>query len=195
MLGSPCQYPASAAWGTGISSTAPPNGITDLTYYVTPEGRVVDVTLVKRSPIAADLDAAAVQCVSAWRIDPADKSPAASVGPHRGTINWLVTPGAKSNADMPPGRFIPIPQGCAGYYPPIAARLNKEGTTILEFTVRADGSARDARVLQSSGFVPLDDGAVACAKFWHFEPTTKDGKPIEATKTYSVEWRMQAPPK
>jgi outer membrane biosynthesis protein TonB len=89
-------------------------------------------------------------------------------------------------------------------------RLNAEGTTVVGFLVEPDGSVRNAVLLQSAGsqrettghaallgaaYTALDDMAVACMKFWHIEPVMKDGKPIEATKTFSVQWRMQGPPK
>jgi len=60
-FGSSCEYPASALnpYGQGTSYR---QGRTDLTYFVTAEGKVVDVTMRSRSWFG-HLDSAAVQCV------------------------------------------------------------------------------------------------------------------------------------
>ena len=78
-------------------------------------------------------------------------------------------------ATPPPPQVVapPKPQGitapvalksahnCADrFYPPIAVRLNQEGTTRVRITVSADGQVTDAKLSDSSGHDSLDQAAL-----------------------------------
>jgi len=49
---------------------------------------------------------------------------------------------------------------------------------MLRVQVRADGSAGEVQIAQSSGFPMLDDAAKSAVQNWRFHPATLDGKPI-----------------
>jgi len=78
------------------------------------------------------------------------------------------------------------------YYPPIAVRLNQEGTSTIEVHVGADGSVTGVDIKNSSGHDSLDQAAVKCASnAWHFKPAMENGQPVASSKEYNVVWRLQ----
>lgn len=106
----------------------------------------------------------------------------------------------------PPPRLPPKPQGitapvsiggshsCENEYPPIAVRLNQQGTTTIKFTVDPNGRVSDVRVVGSSGHDSLDEAAVRCASSWHYKPALADGHPVPAPWTTDVQWKLQNAP-
>jgi protein TonB len=88
---------------------------------------------------------------------------------------------------------IGAPHNCpqARWYPPIALRLNQEGTTTLAFTITTDGSITDVSVAESSGFSSLDDAAVRCAQAsWHYKPALQNGQPVQVPWKAKVLWKL-----
>jgi protein TonB len=76
-------------------------------------------------------------------------------------------------------------------YPAAEHKAGIEGTVVLEITVGADGSVRDAQVIQSSGNGELDRVAAVCAKAkWRYKPAMKDGVPVEAHIQARVVWKL-----
>ena len=82
---------------------------------------------------------------------------------------------------------------CASsYYPPLAVRLNHEGSTTLTVQIGADGQVKGTNVSGSSGFPELDEAAQKCVEArWHFSPATQNGAPIESTKQYRIVWKLR----
>lgn len=103
----------------------------------------------------------------------------------------------------PPPPALPKPKGitapvsigvshnCARAYPPVAQRLNQQGTTTVRFTVNTDGSVSDVRVVKSSGHTMLDDAATGCASAWRYRPALEDGQPVAASWTANVQWKLR----
>jgi protein TonB len=78
------------------------------------------------------------------------------------------------------------------YYPPIAVRLNQEGTTLVTVHVGADGSVESVDVANSSGHDSLDQAAIKCATAaWKFKPAMENGQAVASTKQVSIVWRLQ----
>jgi periplasmic protein TonB len=78
------------------------------------------------------------------------------------------------------------------YYPPIAIRLNQEGTTTVEVHVGADGSVSGVDVTSSSGHDSLDQAAIKCiTNAWKFKPAMENGSPVAVTKQYAIKWQLQ----
>jgi protein TonB len=77
------------------------------------------------------------------------------------------------------------------FYPPLAVRLNQEGTTLLAFHILPDGSVANATVAESSGHDDLDDAAVRCASTWRYKPAFQNGQPIEVPWKASVRWQLK----
>jgi protein TonB len=83
------------------------------------------------------------------------------------------------------------PHSCESEYPPMAIRLNQQGTTIINFTVNIDGSVSNVRIVGSSGHEMLDAAAIQCAWSWRYRPAFENGWPVRAPWTTSVHWRLQ----
>lgn len=73
-------------------------------------------------------------------------------------------------------------------FPPIAVRLNMEGTTVLDIEVTPQGTVAHANVARTSGFAPLDAAAMICVKTWTYSPATQNGAPIGARTKASIGW-------
>src|SRR5262245_6381627 len=77
-------------------------------------------------------------------------------------------------------------------YPLVARRLGKEGLVLLEVVVAPDGRAAAVRVLQSSGFPPLDEAAVTTVRErWRFLPAREGGTPVESRVTVPIRFRLE----
>ncbi len=78
------------------------------------------------------------------------------------------------------------------YYPPIAVRLNQEGTTTVNVHVGADGAVTGVDITNSSGHDSLDQAAVKCINAaWKFKPAMENGAPVATTKQYNLKWQLQ----
>lgn len=63
-------------------------------------------------------------------------------------------------------------------YPPEARRAGYEGTVVISFTINFDGTLRDVKVINSSGYPTLDQAAVM---------TIKRAAPFPSLKSYTTE--------
>ena len=98
-------------------------------------------------------------------------------------------------APKPTGITAPVSYSkhdCAErYYPPIAVRLNQEGTTRIRITVGADGSVQSAAIDTSSGHDSLDQAAVRCVQgSFRYKPAMQNGQPIAATTLADIVWKL-----
>lgn len=114
--------------------------------------------------------------------------------PTNSIITQSTTPGpaAQSNA---PAAVATAPVGsthnCDSYYPPISQRLAQTGNVRVRYTVGADGRIRDVVVVQSSGYMPLDQAAIQCVQQrWRNTPALVGGKPVESTSEAIVSFKM-----
>ena len=74
-------------------------------------------------------------------------------------------PGADREEIAPVEVFTPPPS-----YPRMARRRGYEGVSVIEFTIRTDGTCSAVRVAESSGHRVLDEAAIAAVLRWRFEP-------------------------
>jgi protein TonB len=76
-------------------------------------------------------------------------------------------------------------------YPSASVRLGEEGSVLLELTLGSDGRVLEARVIESSGHVRLDQAAVdEAVRAWRLRPATLDGAPIESRHRIRVQFRL-----
>ncbi|MBL6852462.1 MAG: energy transducer TonB [Alphaproteobacteria bacterium] len=85
------------------------------------------------------------------------------------------------------------PGNCRDEYPFFARIFAREGTTELAFTVSADGTVREVKIVKSSGHDSLDDAAKECVAKWHYRPAVKDGQLVDAPMTVKVDWNLDEP--
>lgn len=70
-----------------------------------------------------------------------------------------------------------------------ARRAKKQGTCVLWLIVDSSGHPRDIRVARGLGF-GLDAKAIEAVKQWRFQPSLKDGKPVDVQISVEVEFHL-----
>lgn len=88
--------------------------------------------------------------------------------------SYLQPLAASSQYDTPPK----LVRGWAPFYPPGYAIKRKQGTVVVEFNVRVDGSINEIRVV-SSTTPAFTRQALAALQKWRFAPALKHGQPVE----------------
>jgi protein TonB len=107
------------------------------------------------------------------------------------TQSVVATPPVQKPAGITAPASIGRPHSCGQrYYPPIAVRLNQEGTTVLAFKITPDGSVTDLSISESSGHDALDQAAITCAQGWQYKPAMQNGAPVEVPWKASVKWSL-----
>ena len=78
-----------------------------------------------------------------------------------------------------------------GGYPRVALRKGVEGWAELVFTVLADGSVADVRVLGAEPPGYFEDHARKSAFGWRFEPALVDGEPVAIRYRRHLKYRLE----
>jgi bla regulator protein blaR1 len=73
-------------------------------------------------------------------------------------------------------------------YPPASLAAGNEGTVTVSMLVQPDGSVGDAKVIKSSGFVPLDEAARDGIKLCKFHPAIRGGKTVQEWTPVQYVW-------
>lgn len=95
-------------------------------------------------------------------------------------------------ADTDP-TIVGTPKDCRDFYPLWSRLRGDEGVTVLDFTVRADGTVADAKVVGSSGSQRMDEAAVECVSAWHYKPAMRGGAIADVPWHSEVVWGKPAP--
>lgn len=72
-----------------------------------------------------------------------------------------------------------------------ARRAGVNADVVIKLVVGEDGAAREIRVVRGAGF-GLDENAVRAIEGWHFDPGSKDGKPIASPTRLTVRFRVSS---
>lgn len=75
-------------------------------------------------------------------------------------------------------------------YPVEAARNQTSGYAVVQFTVAADGSIKDAHIIQSSPRRVFDNAAVLAIRHSKFEPAMKDGEPVPSILVRRIDFKF-----
>lgn len=75
-------------------------------------------------------------------------------------------------------------------YPMESRRKHEQGTVVLRLLIGTDGRVADISVAQSSGFVRLDRAALQAVRDWRWQPTVRDGQPVEVRGLYSMPFTL-----
>ena len=75
-------------------------------------------------------------------------------------------------------------------YPPASVRLGEEGSLLVEIRVARDGRVRSVAVIESSGYVRLDEAALEAVGSWRFEPATRAGIAVETVYPHRLTFRL-----
>jgi periplasmic protein TonB len=76
-------------------------------------------------------------------------------------------------------------------YPASAIRAGHEGTVLLSLEVLDHGRVGEVRLLQSSGYVKLDESALREARKWRFIPGRRDGRAVTLWKQVPVTFELK----
>lgn len=83
------------------------------------------------------------------------------------------------------GVYTPSPA-----YPTEARRRNIEGSVLVELAIAADGSCAVRKILESSGFGPLDAAVEKTVGHWKYRTSEDDGRPDLTTKRIRFTFRL-----
>lgn len=86
--------------------------------------------------------------------------------------------GAISEITLTEARYRVPPTPAA--YPRRARDLNQQGEALIRVRLDGEGNAEEVQLWKSSGFVLLDNAALAAARRWQFEPARRNGMPVIA---------------
>lgn len=76
-------------------------------------------------------------------------------------------------------------------YPHSSRLRGEQGRVSLLVQVDMAGRVTEVSVLGSSGFPALDRAAEEAVRRWRFEPATQDGRPVFATATVGITFRIE----
>ncbi|MHB1674596.1 MAG: energy transducer TonB [Acidobacteriaceae bacterium] len=74
-------------------------------------------------------------------------------------------------------------------YTPEAKQLKIQGDVVLEVRFSADGRCHVIRVVRGLGH-GLDEQAIRVAEETHFKPATRDGRPVDITTYYRIDFQL-----
>lgn len=83
-------------------------------------------------------------------------------------------------------------EGSPPRYPMESRRKHEQGTVVVRLLIGADGRVTDISVVQSSGFNRLDQAALQAIRTWRWQPTIRDGQPVEIRGLYSMPFTLRA---
>lgn len=76
-------------------------------------------------------------------------------------------------------------------YPEASRNRREQGRALVKFVVDLDGSVREIKILQSSGFERLDEEALRVVHLMpHWKAGTQEGKPVKVYMTLPVTFRL-----
>lgn len=165
----------------------PSAGTTLVSYHLGMTGQLSDASLY-RSSGNSDLDQAALACVSGTRWS----SALAAVRPADVTLIGGVRWGSRFHSFTNPSP-TGVPNHC-NKYPPLSARLDQEGTTVLDVHITAEGSVENPKLTQSSGYTALDQTALECVAAFRYFPAVQNGHPVATDRTMKFDWRLARTP-
>ncbi len=75
-------------------------------------------------------------------------------------------------------------------YPPEAYRARQQGWVEVEFTVTADGTVTDAKVVNAEPARVFNAAALRAVARWTFKPRLENGKPVEEKVRRRIEFKL-----
>lgn len=81
-------------------------------------------------------------------------------------------------------------EGSPPRYPMESRRKREEGTVVLRLLIDSEGRVADISVAESSGFTRLDQAALQAIRKWRWQPTIRNGQPVEVRGLYSMPFKL-----
>ena len=145
-------------------------------------------TAAGTTPAATDAAAAAAAATTSA---PASATPTAAT-PRPAEVARATPPPTAAPAPEPAGetRDVRITTPPQPAYPPAAARNRQEGWVEVEFTVSAEGSVQNARVVNANPQRVFDREAVRAIEQAKFEPRLDKGQAVATTMRRRIEFKL-----
>jgi protein TonB len=86
---------------------------------------------------------------------------------------------------------VSCPERTAPGYPLLSRRMGEAGIVVLRVELDEQGHVSSARVATGSGFVRLDDAALAAVKAWRCNPAQRNGQPVRAVALQPFKFVLQ----
>jgi protein TonB len=86
---------------------------------------------------------------------------------------------------------VSCPERTAPSYPLLSRRNGEAGMAVLRVELDEQGQVAAARVATGSGFVRLDDAALAAVKTWRCNPAQRNGQPVRAVALQPFKFVLQ----
>jgi TonB family protein len=151
------------------------------------------------APQPAAFDTVEVSLISEPAPQPIPRSPPPRLPRRAPTAPASATPAPPSDAPAPAeDQALVQARYAAGAlnnpkpaYPLAARRRGEQGRVILRAYVRADGTAGEVAIKQSSGSVLLDEAARQAVRRWHFLPARRGAVAIDAWVEIPMTFRLE----
>jgi peptide/nickel transport system substrate-binding protein len=113
-----------------------------------------------------------------------EKGPVAETTPEKGETTEVVKE-PEPEKKIPPTeakiKRLVIPD-----YPKAAKMVGAQGNVFIQVLISKEGKVKRAKIIKSFGNPTCDDAALKAARATLWKPATKNGKPVESTRTYPV---------
>ena len=76
-------------------------------------------------------------------------------------------------------------------YPHRALRSGIEGVVTVEFTIKTDGSVKDAEIIKAKPAKIFNQAVLNAIEKWKFNPDMVDGKPVEKRARQDIKFSLQ----
>jgi len=172
-------------------------GTTLVSFKIEPDGSVKDPAVVNSSG-NADLDWAAVTCVSSWRYKPAIQNGRPAEVPWQANVQWMNSPSTTQyHVVIPSPKTVAedIASLCANKRPDTIAlpAEGQPGITSVTYRVMPTGQITNVGVGRSSGDAALDHILVQCViDAGHFDVSIFTFPPEGIMGHIDVDWRREA---
>ena len=115
-------------------------------------------------------------------LEPSSKNPAPAEASVQPVVAEKAVVVAQVSPLPSPAPKVELPSSDADYlnnpkprYPPISKRMGEQGKVLIRTLIGADGVAKEASILKSSGFDRLDQTALETALAWRYVPGKRAG--------------------
>jgi protein TonB len=103
----------------------------------------------------------------------------------------LATGAGIASGAVVPARPLSGASNPAPDYPTASRLRGEQGRVSLLVQVDTNGRVMGVSVFASSGFPALDRAAEEAVRRWRFAPGTQDGRPVFATATVGITFRLE----
>ena len=169
------------AWYSASAEQTGIQGTTILRVHQLQDGTVQD-SAVAQSSGNADLDQAAISCLSTARLRPITQNGAPIDATWERAVVWRH--GGPSSVIVP--RLPSVPVKC----PSPMFFIRGTVSVKVSFEIDTDGVPQDAKVIQSSGDTNLDRVSLQCiVPTFRYSGATQEGKPVSIDWETDVNWK------